>query len=87
MEKGKKPTVWETAQARGISRRDFIRECTIMAAMPGLPATGIGQIVKALETKPRLPVVWFHFQECTCGPASPRIFPGRSRLMTSAWGI
>jgi hydrogenase small subunit len=22
--------------------------------------------VKALESKPRLPVVWFHFQECTC---------------------
>jgi hydrogenase small subunit len=37
-----------------------------MAASLGLPATSIGQIVKALETKPRLPVVWFHFQECTC---------------------
>ena len=66
MKEGKKPTVWETAQARGISRRDFIRECTLMAAMLGLPATGIGQIVKALEAKSRLPVVWFHFQECTC---------------------
>ena len=66
MKEGKKPTVWETAQARGISRREFIRECTLMAALLGLPATGIGQIVKALDTKPRLPVVWFHFQECTC---------------------
>ena len=66
MDQDKKPTVWEAAQSRGVSRRDFIRDCTIMAAMLGLPATSVGQIVKALETKPRLPVVWFHFQECTC---------------------
>ena len=66
MDKTKIPTVWESAQARGISRRDFIRECALMAAMLGLPASGVGQIVKALDSKPRLPVVWFHFQECTC---------------------
>lgn len=66
MEGGKKPTIWETAQSRGITRREFIRDCTWMAACLGLPATGVGQIIKALETKPRLPVVWFHFQECTC---------------------
>jgi hydrogenase small subunit len=37
-----------------------------MAAFIGLEATGITKVVKAMETKPRLPVVWFHFQECTC---------------------
>ena len=26
----------------------------------------IGQVQKAMETKPRLPVIWLHFQECTC---------------------
>ncbi len=26
----------------------------------------MGDVVHALETKPRLPVLWFHFQECTC---------------------
>jgi hydrogenase small subunit len=26
----------------------------------------LSSVVKALETKPRPPVVWFHFQECTC---------------------
>jgi hydrogenase small subunit len=26
----------------------------------------VAQVVKALDSKPRLPVVWFHFQECTC---------------------
>jgi hydrogenase small subunit len=37
-----------------------------MTAMLGLPASAIPEITKALETKPRIPVVWFHFQECTC---------------------
>jgi len=62
----KLPTIWEQARARGISRRDFLRFCTWMGAMLGLEAGAVGQIVKALETKGRIPVVWFHFQECTC---------------------
>lgn len=37
-----------------------------MAAMLGLEASGVAQVVNALETKPRLPVIWLHFQECTC---------------------
>jgi hydrogenase small subunit len=37
-----------------------------MGAMLGVEASGVAQIVKALETKRRLPVVWLHFQECTC---------------------
>ena len=37
-----------------------------MTAMLGLPASAVAQVTKALETKPRLPVLWFHFQECTC---------------------
>jgi hydrogenase small subunit len=37
-----------------------------MAAAAGIHASGVPQVVEALETKSRLPVVWFHFQECTC---------------------
>lgn len=37
-----------------------------MGAMLGLHQTGIAQVVNALQTKPRKPVLWFHFQECTC---------------------
>ncbi|MDH3251644.1 MAG: hydrogenase small subunit [Ignavibacteria bacterium] len=59
-------TMWEHAQLRGYSRRDFLRFCSWLAAAAGIEATGVGKIVKAMETKPRLPVVWFHFQECTC---------------------
>jgi hydrogenase small subunit len=62
----KQPSFYEEARGKGISRKDFLKFCTTMAAMLGLETSGVGQIVKALETKPRLPVIWFHFQECTC---------------------
>jgi len=57
---------YEEMKAGGMTRKDFLKFCTSMAALLGLEASGVGQIVKALETKPRLPVIWFHFQECTC---------------------
>ena len=41
----------------------------MMALAPsaaGLEASGVAQVVNALETKPRLPVIWLHLQECTC---------------------
>ena len=66
MEQDIRPTIWEQAQAKGVTRRDFLSACAWMTALLGLPASAVSQITKALETKPRLPVVWFHFQECTC---------------------
>jgi hydrogenase small subunit len=60
------PTIWESMQAKGYSRRDFIRFCSWAAAVTGLSASGLGQVVKAFEKKARPPVVWLHFQECTC---------------------
>jgi len=66
MEQDARPTIWEQAQAKGVTRREFLGVCTWMTALLGLPASAVSQITKALETKPRLPVVWFHFQECTC---------------------
>jgi len=61
-----RPTIWEHAQSKGVSRREFLTACAWMTAMLGLPVSAVGQVTKALETKPRLPVLWFHFQECTC---------------------
>ena len=37
-----------------------------MAAYMGLETSAIGQISKALKTTPRMPIIWEHFQECTC---------------------
>jgi hydrogenase small subunit len=59
-------TIWEHAELLGHSRRDFLKFCSWLAAYAGLESSQVGQVVHALETKPRLPVVWFHFQECTC---------------------
>jgi len=62
----KRLTMWEHMELLGYTRRDFLRFSGWLAAAAGIEASGIGQVVKAMETKPRLPVVWFHFQECTC---------------------
>lgn len=64
--KGKPPTIWEHAQLQGYSRRDFLEFCGWIAAAAGIQASALPQVVQALESKSRLPVVWFHFQECTC---------------------
>ena len=62
----KRPSVYEECRQKGISRRDFLKFCTTMAALMGLEASGVAQVVNALETKPRLPIIWLHLQECTC---------------------
>jgi hydrogenase small subunit len=59
-------TVYEEMKERGYSRRDFMKFCTTMAAFIGLQSSGIAQVAKALENKKRPPVIWLHFQECTC---------------------
>ena len=59
-------TILEEILERGYSRRDFLRFCSYITAAAGIHASGLPKVVKALETKSRPPVVWFHFQECTC---------------------
>lgn len=59
-------SIWEHARLLGYSRREFLQFCAWLAAAAGVETTGVPAVVEALETKPRLPVVWFHFQECTC---------------------
>jgi len=59
-------TLWELMESRGTTRRDFLKSCGYLSAALGLSATQMTRLVWALESKPRPPVVWFHFQECTC---------------------
>jgi hydrogenase small subunit len=59
-------TYFEELQAKGYSRRDFMKFCTMIAAYMGLQSSGVAQVAEALKTKPRIPVIWLHFQECTC---------------------
>lgn len=59
-------TFYEELIAKGYTRREFLKFCGIMAALMGLSKSGAAQIVEALENKPRVHVIWEHFQECTC---------------------
>lgn len=62
----KQPTYYEEIREKGYSRRDFLKFAGMMAAFIGVEYTAVGQVAKALATKPRIPIIWLHFQECTC---------------------
>lgn len=58
----------DVAQAlaqRGVSRRDFLKFCTAMAATLALPSSFIPKIAEALEKKAKPAVIWLNFSDCT----------------------
>lgn len=71
-------TIYEHLRGEGVTRREFIRYCGILAGSmgltalpPGLPGSaGLGkeslleQVVQALEATPRLSIIWLEFQDC-----------------------
>ncbi len=59
-------TIWESMRAKGYDRREFLRYCSFAAMMAGIESSALSKVVHALETQARPPVVWLHFQECTC---------------------
>ena len=65
-QRNERPSYYEELRQRGYSRRDFMKFCATVAAYLGLEAGGVAQVARALETKARMPVLWMHFQECTC---------------------
>ena len=66
LDQTKQPTYYEEVERKGYNRRDFLQFVSMMTAFIGLENSAVGQVAKALETKPRVPVIWLHFQECTC---------------------
>lgn len=60
-----KKTVYQAAMDQGVSRRDFLKMCTALAATMGLDFTQSSQVVEAMETKERIPVIWLQLQDCT----------------------
>ncbi|UCD38950.1 MAG: hydrogenase small subunit [Fidelibacterota bacterium] len=56
----------EILEARGISRGDFLKYCSLLSVYLGLSASMVPRVVKAMETKSRIPVIWLHGLECTC---------------------
>lgn len=59
-------TFYNVMRRQGITRRSFIKYCSLTATALGLGPEFVPQIVHAMETKPRLPVLWLHGLECTC---------------------
>ncbi len=51
-------------KARGISRREFLKFCSVMTGVLALPHTVKPKIVAALEAPKRTPVIWLEFQDC-----------------------
>ena len=83
-------SVYEHLQGEGVSRREFLKSCGILAGAMGLnklPPIGdsklpphlrkgakiIYEIAAALESHPRVPVIWLEFQDCAgCSEALTR---------------
>lgn len=60
------PSIWGAMKSKGYTRRDFLEFCAYAAAVAGISKSGVAQVTQAFEQKARPPVVWLHFQECTC---------------------
>jgi hydrogenase small subunit len=61
----KTPTVGEILQAKGVSRRGFLKYCATTASILALPPSMIPRIAEAIENARRPSVIWLSFQECT----------------------
>ena len=59
-------TFYDVIRKQGVSRRSFMKFCSLTATSLGLAPSFAGQIAHAMETKPRTPVVWLNGLECTC---------------------
>ncbi len=59
-------TLYDVMRQQGITRRSFLKFCSLTAASLGLSPAQAQEIAKKLETQPRLPVIWLEGLECTC---------------------
>jgi hydrogenase small subunit len=58
---------WNLTKAleiKGVSRREFLKFCGLMAGTLALPPSAAGQIAKALDSAKRPVLVWLEFQDC-----------------------
>jgi len=60
-----KDTILEHLQRQGVSRRSFLKFCTLAASSMALPLSSISVIADVLATSARPKVIWLSAQECT----------------------
>lgn len=60
------PTTWleQEVQMGRVTRRDFVKFCTVIAGMFSLPEAMGGRIAQAVEASAKPSVVWLEFQDC-----------------------
>lgn len=58
-------SLWDLFEQKNMSRRSFLKTCTALTALMGLPAAMVRQVVEAAEKKALPVVIWLHGQECT----------------------
>lgn len=70
-------------EQKGVSRRDFLKFCSLVSATMGLSSTFIPKIAEALVAAPRPPVVYLAFAECTgCAESTLRtVYPWIDQLV------
>lgn len=54
----------ESLEQRGVTRREFLKFSSLMAATLALPTRYIPRIAQAVQQAPRVPLVWLEFQDC-----------------------
>jgi hydrogenase small subunit len=54
----------DSLKKRGVTRRDFMKFCTAMAAVLALPSSFVPKIAEAVATKKKPYLVWLEFQDC-----------------------
>lgn len=55
----------ELLRERGVSRRDFLKFCSMVTAALALPPSLAPSVARALDEVQRPPLVWLEFQGCT----------------------
>ena len=60
------PSPWFYAELerRGVSRREFLSFCSVVAASMALPSKAAGQIAEAIATQEKPILIWLEFQDC-----------------------
>ena len=53
-------STYDVLRQQGVDRRDFTRFCVNTAAVMGMEASVVPQVVSAMENKPRIPVLRLH---------------------------
>ena len=75
---------YKRLEGSGVSRRDFMKYCTLLTATMGLSASYVPKVAEVFAApRQRPPVIWLHFAECTgCSEAMLRtMYPYADELV------